>query len=51
MRLLLKRNVIDDNLKQHCKQVHEKAKLLKCQKMLTFNTTYEEPPKKKRKMG
>ena len=32
MWLLLKENVIDDNLKQHCKEVPEKAKLLKDQK-------------------
>ena len=32
MRLLLKGNVIEDNLKQHCKEVHGKAKLVKGQK-------------------
>ena len=32
MWLLLKENVIDDNLKQHFKEVPEKAKLLKDQK-------------------
>ena len=48
MRLLLKGNV-RDNLKQHCKEMHGKAKLVKSQKKLTFRTTNEEPPKKKGK--
>ena len=39
--------MLDDNLKQQCKEVHEKAKLVKGQKTLTFSTTHEELPKKK----
>ena len=41
------KEMLDDNLKQHCKEVHEKAKLVKGQKTLTFSTTHEELPKKK----
>ena len=40
------KEMLDDNLKQHCKEVHEKAKLVKGQKTLTFSTTQEEPQKK-----
>ena len=43
------KEMLDDNLKQHCKEVHEKAKLVKGQKTLTFSTTHEELPKKKLK--
>ena len=46
MRLLLK---LDYNLKQHCREVHGKAKLVKGQKRLTFSTTKEEPPKQEGK--
>ena len=45
MWLLLKGNV-DDNLKQHCKEVHGKAKLVKDQETLTSSPTQEELPKK-----
>ena len=38
--------MLDDNLKQHYKEVHGKAKLGKSQKTLTFSTTQEEPQKK-----
>ena len=34
------------NLKQHCKDVQGKVKLVKGQKTLTFSTTQQEPPKK-----
>ena len=45
MWLLLKGNV-DDNLKQHCKEAHGKAKLVKDQETLTSSPTQEELPKK-----
>ena len=38
--------MLGDNLKQHCKEVQEKAKLVKGQKTLTFSTTQKESPKK-----
>ena len=41
--------MLDDNLKQHCQEVHGKTKLFKGQKTLLFSTTQEEPPKKKDK--
>ena len=31
--------MLEDNLKQNCKEVHGKAKLVKGQKTLTFSTT------------
>ena len=40
------KEMLDDNLKQYCKEVHGKAKLVKVQKTLTFSTTQKEPPKK-----
>ena len=41
------KEMLDDYLKQQCKEVQGKAKLVKGQKTLTFSTTQEEPPKKK----
>ena len=38
--------MLGDNLKQHCKEVQEKVKLVKGQKTLTFSTTQKESPKK-----
>ena len=38
--------MLGDNLKQHCKEVQEKAKLVKGQETLTFSTTQKESPKK-----
>ena len=40
------KEMLDDNLKQLCKEIHGKAKLLKGQKTLTFSTAQEEPLKK-----
>ena len=40
------KKMLDNNLKQHCKEVHEKIKLVKGQKTLNFGTTQEEPQKK-----
>ena len=40
------KEIPDDNLKQHCKEVHEKPKLVTGQKTLAFSTTQEEPQKK-----
>ena len=40
------KEMLDDNLKRHCKEVDEKAKLVKGQKTLTFSTTQEESQKK-----
>ena len=40
------KEMLNDNLKQHCNEVHGKVTLVKGQKTLTFNTTQEEPPKK-----
>ena len=40
------KEMLGDNLKQHCKEVQEKAKLVKGQKTLTFSTTQKESPKK-----
>ena len=39
--------MLEDNLKQNCKEVHGKAKLVKGQKTLTFSTT----PGQKREKG
>ena len=41
------KEMLGENLKQHCKEVHGEAKLVKGQKTLTFSTTQGEPPKKK----
>ena len=41
------KEMLDVYLKQQCKEVQGKAKLVKGQKTLTFSTTQEEPPKKK----
>ena len=41
------KEMLDHSLKQHCKEMHGKAKLVKGQKTLTFNATEEEPPKKR----
>ena len=41
------KEMLEDNLKQNCKQVHGKAKLVKGQKTLTFSTT----PGQKREKG
>ena len=38
--------MLGNNLKQHCKEVQVKAKLVKGRKTLMFSTTQEEPPKK-----
>ena len=40
------KEMLDHNLKQHCKEVRGKAKLVKGQKTLTFTATREEPLKK-----
>ena len=40
------KEMLDDNLKQHCKEVHGKAKLVKDQETLTSSPTQEELPKK-----
>lgn len=39
----------NDNLRQHCKEVHWNVKLVKGLKTLTFNKTQEKLPKKKDK--
>ena len=36
--------MLDDNFKQHCKEVQGKAKLVKGKKTLMFSKTQEEPP-------
>ena len=38
------KEMLDGNLKQHCKEVHGKAKLVKGQMTWTFSTTQGEPP-------
>ena len=43
------KEMLDDNLKQNCKVVYGKAKLVKGQKTLTFSTTQGKPPPKKGK--
>ena len=40
------KEMLDNNLKQNCKEVHEKARLVKGKKTLTFSTTQGKPPPK-----
>ena len=40
------KEMLDDDLKQHCREVQGNAKLVKDQKTLTFSITQEERPKK-----
>ena len=41
------KEMLDDDLKQHCREVQGNAKLVKDHKTLTFSITQEELPKKK----
>ena len=40
------KEMLDDDLNQHCREVQGNAKLMKDQKTLTFSITQEELPKK-----